>query len=521
MSTASEAPKEIPLGTGSKVTAEDLARHPLFEGISAGFLKKNEGAIVRRHFKKGDIICREGEFGSTAFYIEQGKVSVLIRTPFKHVGKSGRGFLGFLGRWTSALVGRGEDRREGERDDAFIHIDAPVALKYDKPVATMEAGDLFGEMTCMSFYPRSATVQASEDCTVLEFLRNILQQLQKNKQSRAIFEEKYRQRAISSYLRSVPIFAALSAEEFEHAVDFLRSRVELVRLDPGQVIFKQGDPADSFYLIRIGFVKVTQSQPGGDHVLTYMGPGKYFGEIALLTHVPEVQALGPAPGRTATCSTLDHVDLIRIKAEDFQELLKAFPEIRRQLLQAAQKRLEADQRLRKTVESQPLNEFLNQGLMNAQSLLVLDLEKCTRCDECTKACADSHEGVTRLIREGLRFDKYLVTTSCRSCLDPYCMVGCPVGSIRRRDSREIIIEDWCIGCELCAKQCPYGNISMHEFKKAGGEGEPGEKKATKKATTCDLCSSLDGQPSCVYACPHDAAHRMTGDRLWHLVSDKR
>ena len=71
--------------------------------------------------------------------------------------------------------------------------------------------------------------------------------------------------------------------------------------------------------------------------------------------------------------------------------------------------------------------------MNAQSLLVLDLEKCTRCDECTKACADAHDGVTRLIREGLRFDKFLVASSCRSCLDPYCMVGCPVGSIRRRE----------------------------------------------------------------------------------------
>jgi len=43
--------------------------------------------------------------------------------------------------------------------------------------------------------------------------------------------------------------------------------------------------------------------------------------------------------------------------------------------------------------------------MEAQSLLVLDLEKCTRCDECTKACSDSHSGVTRLIREGLRFDQ--------------------------------------------------------------------------------------------------------------------
>ena len=45
------------------------------------------------------------------------------------------------------------------------------------------------------------------------------------------------------------------------------------------------------------------------------------------------------------------------------------------------------------------------------------------------------------MREGLRFDKYLVATSCRQCRDPLCMVGCPVGSIRRRNSLEIIIEE--------------------------------------------------------------------------------
>ena len=63
----------------------------------------------------------------------------------------------------------------------------------------------------------------------------------------------------------------------------------------------------------------------------------------------------------------------------------------------------------------------------------------------------------------LRFDKYLVATSCRQCRDPLCMVGCPVGSIRRRNSLEIIIEDWCIGCGLCANNCPYGNLNMHAF----------------------------------------------------------
>ena len=162
--------------------------------------------------------------------------------------------------------------------------------------------------------------------------------------------------------------------------------------------------------------------------------------------------------------------------------------------------------------------------MEARSLLVLDLEKCTRCDECTKACSDSHSGVTRLIREGLRFDKWLVASSCRSCLDPYCLVGCPVDSIHRRGSREIRIENWCIGCGNCATNCPYGNINMHPvLEERPDPANPGQRVRAEvnKATLCDLCSDLDGQPSCVYACPHDAAHRMTGERLRELVMTER
>jgi Fe-S-cluster-containing hydrogenase component 2 len=148
--------------------------------------------------------------------------------------------------------------------------------------------------------------------------------------------------------------------------------------------------------------------------------------------------------------------------------------------------------------------------MEAQSLLVLDLEKCTRCDQCVRACADAHDGVSRLVREGLRFDKYLVATSCRQCRDPLCMVGCPVGSIRRRNTLEVIIEDWCIGCGLCATNCPYGNINLHPFPaELDDPAHPGHKIAgvRVKATSCDLCHD-HAEPSCVYACPHDAAHRV-------------
>jgi CRP-like cAMP-binding protein/Fe-S-cluster-containing hydrogenase component 2 len=515
------------------VSAEELARHPLFDGVAPPFLRFNEGAVVRRHFKKGDIICREGEFGSTAFYIEKGKVNIFIQSPIKHVKglKSDRvnwGPFGLIRRFSSILVKRNEDRRQEESLARYIHIDAPVPLKYDNPVATLEEGDIFGEMTCMSFYPRSATVQATEDCTVLEMLRNVLYILQRNKRSRALLDEKYRRRAIDSHLRSVPIFSSLLEDEgqFAQFVEFFRNRVDLVRVNPGEVIFRQGDPADHFYLVRIGFVKVTQKQPGGDHVLAYLGPGKYFGEIGLMSHLPELRALAPAGVRVATCSALDHVDLVRIKGEDFLHILEQFPGVRKQLMEVALEHLRENEAIQRRVENVPLGEFLNQGLQEAQSLLVLDLERCTRCDECTKACADSHNGVTRLVRDGLRFDKFLVATSCRSCLDPYCMVGCPVGSIRRRKTREIIIEDWCIGCGKCADNCPYGNINMHPFPTKETAPDPANPDrrlpvVQQKATTCDLCYELDGQPSCVYACPHDAAFRMTGEQLLAQVQHER
>jgi len=101
--------------------------------------------------------------------------------------------------------------------------------------------------------------------------------------------------------------------------------------------------------------------------------------------------------------------------------------------------------------------------------------------------------------------------ACRSCTDPKCMIGCPVGSIRRGDSLEIQIEDWCIGCERCANQCPFGNINMIEIPAAPAaarEAEGAQAEAPKlRATVCDLCSGYDG-PNCVYACPHDAAIRV-------------
>jgi CRP-like cAMP-binding protein/Fe-S-cluster-containing dehydrogenase component len=489
---------ETVLPHGEPIDAEELKHLPYFEKVSGTFLDLNKNAVVRRQFKKGEVVCREGEYGSTAFYILEGKAHVFLSTTMAHVKTTG-GRTGFVSKLASRLAGRSEDRREGENDRRTIPIDAPVDLPYDRPMAELGPGDLFGEMTCMSLYPRSATVQAATDCTMYEMLRNVLDIMQRNKTLKAQLDANYRRRALEDHLRSVPIFASLTSD----FIDSLRENIELIRYNKGDVICRQGEVADAFYLIRIGFVKVSEEHREGELVLAYLSRGGYFGEIGLLG-----TAEGEKGRRIATCTALDHVEVVRIQAKDFERMMTEFPDVRASLESVARRHQEENRQRLATSSAAPLTEFLAQGLMEAQSLLILDLEKCTRCDNCVRACADAHDGVTRLIREGLRFDKYLIATSCRQCRDPLCMVGCPVGSIRRRNSLEVIIEDWCIGCGLCAKNCPYGNINMHPFTMTVDTGQ--EKNVAvvrQKATSCDLCTQ-HAEPSCVYACPHDAAHRV-------------
>jgi CRP-like cAMP-binding protein/Fe-S-cluster-containing hydrogenase component 2 len=486
----------IATGPGAEgFEAEDLLTIPVFHGVSGTFLELNRGAIVKRRFHKGELICKEGDFGSTAFFILEGKARVSISSPIAHVKTQG-GAQGFFKRLTSTLAPRESDKREEEARDRTIPIDASVDLSYENPVAELGTGDLFGEMTCMNFYPRSATVRAESEVVAYEMLRNVLDIMLKNKTFRAQVDQNYRKRALENHLRGVPMFADLSTDFIEH----LKESVELVRFAPGQVIARQGDAADSFYLVRIGFVKISENYPGGELVLAYLSRGDYFGEIGLLG----------GGARTATCTALDHVEVVRVSGDDFRQMVERFPNVRRGLEAVAEERRSANALRMQMVHSVPIDQFLSQGLMEAQSLLVLDLQNCTRCDACVNACADAHDGVTRLVRDGLRFDHYLVATSCRQCRDPLCMVGCPVGSIRRRNSLEVIIEDWCIGCGLCARNCPYGNINLHPFEVMSDDPEhAGRQKAMikQKATSCDLCTHLK-EPSCVYACPHDAAHRV-------------
>ena len=285
------------LTTGEPLTIDQLIEYlPALKEVARAQLENwAKGAAVLHRFRKGEIVCEEGEFGSTAYYIVSGNVDIFINNPLAHLRTQPQsGFFGRrFARMKSFLTDDTEDRRAEAGQRRFIGIDANVDLPMHRPLAQLGPGDLFGEMTCRTYQPRSATVQAREPCVMVEMLRVILDMLVGNRQVseaskatskvkmptfkgtsfKAELENKYRERSLNNHLRSVPLFATLS-EEF---IQRLKENVELVSYNQGQVICKEGEDADAFYLIRSGMVRVAQAMPGGEMVRTYLSRGDCFG----------------------------------------------------------------------------------------------------------------------------------------------------------------------------------------------------------------------------------------------------
>jgi Fe-S-cluster-containing hydrogenase component 2/CRP-like cAMP-binding protein len=630
--------------TDVKLTDEQFLRISLFAQLKTKpNLEKYPGTIMLRRFRKGEVVFRQGEAGWTAFYILtsedlcaiEGKEKAKEPDIFTTIGpEEAREIIKRLRQLQQAPAARDEELRTvatvnlaiarpsrkkkqgpwqrlqkrlfdgGPREaekPLYIPSDGPRDLDYQTLQSHLYEGELFGEMSCLYRTPRSATVVATRDCYMLEMLRNIIDQLQKDKAYKEKADEIYKKRVFQLHLRQLSIFRDLTQSQF----DSLASRVDLVTKEPGELIFDEHERSDSVYLVRSGLVRVVkkvsallhaesvrhwkeltvallegEKQPstprgkiwqllaeparillrgtaagaalteedqqqllyalndvikdrvfadakefqptlatpefvaratdfpagkrkdwpdqelrrfnrllletilpniirqyrprvGPENVLSYLSRGEFMGEMGVLGGQP----------RSASCFAYGHpqdggkgkeagrVELVRILENVVHELVEANPRIRERINREIASRLKINQKklgraiwdddAREVMTSKRFEEL---GLIQGQRLMLIDLDRCTRCDECVKACVNTHEdGRSRLFLDGPRFDKYLVPVTCRSCLDPVCMIGCPVGSIHRGNNGEIEIEDWCIGCGLCANNCPYGSIQMYDI----------------------------------------------------------
>ncbi|MBV8682988.1 MAG: cyclic nucleotide-binding domain-containing protein, partial [Caulobacteraceae bacterium] len=109
-------------------------------------------------------------------------------------------------------------------------------------------------------------------------------------------------------LGSVVLFEALSAAELES----LASDVAPRSIEPGDVVFHQGDPANSLFVIEAGILEISRSLPeGGTDTIGRIGPGEYIGELGLITKSP----------RAFTLTSLTHGRALEVSGACLQKLL--------------------------------------------------------------------------------------------------------------------------------------------------------------------------------------------------------
>ena len=124
-------------------------------------------------------------------------------------------------------------------------------------------------------------------------------------------------------LASVPLFRHCTRRELGHIAKFATE----VSVATGQVVVEEGAIGDSFFVIASGSASVTI----GGREVARLGPGAFFGEIALLDGLP----------RTATVTAITRLVLYEVKRGDFGLFLEESPSMLRAILRAVSERLRA------------------------------------------------------------------------------------------------------------------------------------------------------------------------------------
>ncbi len=383
------------------------------------------------------------------------------------------------------------------------------------------AGEFFGELGLISGRRRSSTVRAGANCVLVESPRRAMLKLVASVEAiRKRVDETFLKRAVRAYLAPM-----LPEEEL---AELVTSGVEVRRYGGNEVLFKEGDAPDGLYLLRRGSVMVSRAIAGREVVLSYLSAGNYVGEMALLTDSP----------RSATVRAAVTTEAVVLDAGAFKRVLGRNPKWREEMESRFLDRLRVNAAMEAAPDPGNIIAFLlQQGVGEATDVLLIDESLCVRCDNCEKACADVHDGTSRLDREaGPTFAQIHVPTSCRHCEHPHCMKDCPPDAIHRSAAGEVFVNDSCIGCGNCEKNCPYGVIQLAPVDpkrrrpslwswlvlglgtEPGMEPKPKGKDIPKKAVKCDMCMDLPGGAACVRACPTGAAIRVSPDEFLNYAA---
>ena len=511
---------------------------------------RNDARILK--FRKGEIIMRQGDYGTSAFLILQGAARVVLKPdlPPSLLGRQAtnkKGVFRTLAQlWNRSrppemlsrtLLGQssGVSARQNEKETRVFLQDVPRILDQHR-TAEMFAGEFFGEIAALSRMARTSTIFAdSDDAELLEIRWQGLRDLMKYDDAlRTHINKIYRERALASYLRATPLFKNLSKEQLDRvaeAVEFSTygdydwsgeykrlAQSGSVRPEKEPVIVGEGDYPNGIVLLRAGFARVSQKFGGGERTLNYIGAGQIFGLNEIAHNWRNKDA---AVNMQFSLRAIGYTHLLIVPTRVMEEIV--LPSLPKNELPPPVEKVEDDLdsappeiATREKVGAEILEFLTENRFFNGTATMVIDLDRCTRCDDCVRACASTHDNNPRFLRHGPSAGRLMIANACMHCADPVCMIGCPTGAIHRESfaGQVVINPATCIGCKSCFTNCPYDAIRMVEARDERGELlVDQEMKPIAKATKCDLCVENHGGPACERACPHGALERMNLNNL--------
>ena len=507
-----------------KLRARDLRRFEIFQDYDDKFLEQISPDVSVATWRGGSVLFEEGSYIDLAFYVARGEVVVYLSKLHGEEAAAGPIFHAtqtmaaapptVRGRpnYASSVHGAQSQAAATSKTLTFLST-MDVNLPRDGALK-LGPGEFFGEIGALNGWPQSVTAIAKTQSSLVQIRVPALRLMRrKSKAFKKRIDDLYRSRSLFQQLKASPLFQGCR-DDF---IAQLAAKVELVSKDPNEIVTEEGNPADGLYLIRSGHVKLTKRSGKGQIVGSYLSKGMTFGGVELLVDgIDDWQF---------SATSVGYSEFVSISRDDFNRIMRTYPDIEKLLWQHAVAQIkETGYHERHPEESEFVQFSLDKGLVEGNSILVIDLNDCTRCDECVRACADTHDGRPRFTREGDKYDNLLITKACYHCEDPVCLIGCPTGAIHRANVGDVVeIQDSiCIGCATCANNCPYDAIMMHNTQTRWPDDALPKLlrgKTRMLASKCDLCYTSSTGPACVRECPQGCAYRVgTLDEFRQLMT---
>lgn len=255
---------------------------PLFSHLAEEPFIKVLDSLRLRRYTDGEVIIREGEAGDAFFMLADGIVSVT-----KNVG--------------------GEQRT----------------------LANLSEGAVFGEMALVSNAPRTATVHARGEVSLLSLARVDLEKHAGELESITGALRKFtRGRFLANLAATSPLFSDLNRDERRSLIKRFQSQV----VGPGDILIEEGEQGRGLFLVLRGDFDVTRKGTGGKQRLATLKSGDVFGEISLLREQPT----------NASVAAKSSGEVLFLARSDFLPAIEQHPTLHATLRELTAERLRAN-----------------------------------------------------------------------------------------------------------------------------------------------------------------------------------